>query len=207
MRPVRVEVVFPITGTNLGLSPWVPLSYLTDPFAVGLGAMISAAATGVSYTVQHTFDDLDQTLLQRGVQVSRAATVATVFDNGLFGNGHGLVVGDSVIIRGTGSAVLDSPKSTAIPGVGGGGDYGWTVASVTDANHYTYTVANSGPAADAGATTATSLRVYNHATLAAAATRLDGYYAFPVTAIRLNVATLTAGAVALDILQGIGYSR
>jgi hypothetical protein len=41
-----------------------------------------------------------------------------------------------------------------------------------------------------------------HSTLAAKTTNSDGNYAFPVTAIRLNVTAWTSGTVTLTALQG-----
>lgn len=51
MRPVRVTV------TGAGVSRVINPDYYMDPFAIGVGCVISSGAT-VSYTVQHTFDDV-----------------------------------------------------------------------------------------------------------------------------------------------------
>lgn len=193
MRPVRVVV----NSTNLE-TQWVPLDYITDPFNVGLGFAPSSDAATISGTVQHTFDDLDYSTASRPITIARAAAVATVTDTGPDGLGHGLVTGDNVIIMGCG-APFDTPK-VSIAGTQHG-DLGADI-TVTSSTQYTYAVANSGPTADNGSARVVSLRVFPHATIAAQATRTDGYYAFPVTAIRLKMATLSAGQVTLSILQG-----
>lgn len=50
MRPVTKTV------TGVGSSDWVKLDHKTAPFNVGLGCVVTGTAT---YTVQHTFDDVD----------------------------------------------------------------------------------------------------------------------------------------------------
>jgi hypothetical protein len=43
---------------------------------------------------------------------------------------------------------------------------------------------------------------FPHSTIAAQTTSKDGNYAFPVTAIRLNVTAFTSGSATLNLLQG-----
>lgn len=43
---------------------------------------------------------------------------------------------------------------------------------------------------------------FDNSTVAAETTNMDGNYAFPVTAIRLNVTAYTSGTVTLSVLQG-----
>ena len=171
-----------LTQAALGNSAWAPLNQVQAEFGVGLGASVTSGAV-LTYKVQHTFDDPgpDRRHL---VSVSRAATVATVVDTD-----HRLSVGDSVTITGSGSTTLD--------GV-------FDVATVVDANTYTYTVANSGPTTDQTNTYAVSLRVYTHAVIVGQTGRIDGNYAFPVQAVRLVVTAFTSGKVDLTILQGMG---
>jgi hypothetical protein len=106
-----------------------------------------------------------------------------------------LSTGDSVIIKGSGSTNLDSPLAA-----NGNGDLGVTV-TVTSATQYTYTVANSGPTA--ATAKATQLRVATVTGFTAVSTRTVGNIGFPVTAVRLAVSALTAGAVDLLVLQGL----
>ena len=49
MRPVTV------TTAGVSVSAPIPLNYLTSPFNIGFGVVVTGAAT---YTVQHTFDDV-----------------------------------------------------------------------------------------------------------------------------------------------------
>lgn len=45
------------TVTGAGVSAPIPLDNYISPFNVGFGVIVSAGAT-VSYTIQHTFDDV-----------------------------------------------------------------------------------------------------------------------------------------------------
>jgi len=199
MRPVRITV------TAAGNSQWIPINYIETAFAVGLGVVPWSTATGLTYNVQHSFDDLDQTRVAgNSIQITRVGTTATVFDPGPDGLGHGMSTGDNVIIGGSGP-----PFDTLRTGVGiQNGDLGADI-TVTSNTAYTYTVANSGPLADSGAAWLRRMRVFPHATLNSGTgnpgltgLRADGNYAFPVRAIRLKANTLTGGAVDLLILQG-----
>lgn len=176
MRPLRVEM------SALGNSPWVPVNYMQNAFAIGLAVVLSSGAV-LTYTVQHAFNDLSDDG-KRKVLIARAGTVATVTDIG-----HKLSVADSVIVTGSGSVVLDGQPD---------------IASVVDADHYTYTVANSGPAAGSPNTFAKPLHVFPHASLAGLNIRSDGNYAFNVEAIRLNISAYTSGTAILLINQGMG---
>lgn len=174
MRPVSV-----VLGAA-GNSPWIPINYLQVPNNIGFAVTLSSGAS-LTYTVQHTFDDVSIDAL-RLVSISRTTTTATVTDPD-----HGLSVGDSIMIRDTGSSNLDGTYS---------------VASVVDANTYTYTVANTGATAATGKVK--SFRVFNHEDVASKTDRQDGNYAFPVRAIRLNISTYASGKATLTILQGMG---
>lgn len=175
MRPVK------ITQGALGSTLWTLLDKQQAPFNVGLGAMITSGAS-LTYSVQYTYDDPGAN--PRRVLVSRAAAVATVIDPD-----HRLSVGDNIVVIGTGSVVLDGS---------------FDVATIVDANTYTYTVANSGPTADVNASTVVSMRVYSLTALAAQTTRKDANLTIPVMAVRLNVSVYASGKVDLDILQGLG---
>lgn len=193
MRPVR------ITLNAIGFSQWIPIDYVESWFGIGV-AVIPSEDGNLTYTVQHTFDSEQASASQPSnkVSIARAATVATVTDFGILGIGHGLSTGDSVIIRGSGSTVLDSPAPQWGPG-----DVGWNVVSTPSPSTYTYTVANSGPTADGGNAYSSRLRVFPHATLAAQTTRQTGTYNYPVRALRLWVSVCNAGFVDMILLQGI----
>lgn len=174
MRPVK------ITQGAIGSTLWTLLDKQLVPFSVSLAAIITSGAS-LTYTVHYTYDDPG--VAPRKVTVTRAAAVATVVDPD-----HRLSVGDSIIVAGTGSTNLDGS---------------FDVATVVDANTYTYAVANSGATADVNASTVVSMRVYSLAALATQTTRKDASLVAPVMAIRLNVSVYVSGKVDLVILQGL----
>lgn len=171
-----------VTQSAAGASPWLVLDYLQRPFNVGLFASLSFDGN-LTYQVQHTPDNPNKF---KGVTLSRTTTVATA----TFAAAHGLNVGDSIVVQGSGDANLDGT---------------FAVASVVDATHLTYTVANTGLAADTGHAKACLMRVFPHAYLTALTAKADGNYAFPVWATRVNVTAYTAGSVTLEVVQG--YAR
>jgi len=172
-------VVTQVAG--LGISTWVPIDSLKNPMSVGLGLYFSNGAVATA-KVQHTFDTYSDSAKRTNISISRSTTTATVTDTG-----HGLSVGDSALINNSGSSVLDGYQ---------------TVVSVIDANNYTYTCANSGPAASVLGVCSWNFRVFDHSTLTGKSARADGNYAYNVSMVRLNVTAFTSGVVYLDILQG-----
>lgn len=174
MRPVKVTV-----GSATS-SAWIPVNEISNAFQIGLGCAITSGAS-LTYKVQHTFDEPGPDGLH-DVTISRSTTVATVTDVD-----HGLTAGDNVLVEQSGSTNLD-------------GSY--PVASVTGANSYTYTVANSG--VTAALAKAHNFRVYDHPLITGQTGRVDGNYAFQIQAVRLLVTTYSSGKVDLTVLQGMG---
>lgn len=174
MRPIEVLV------TAAGNSPWIPVDSQQSPFYIGLGVMPTSLAS-LTYSVQHTFDTFDGT---HPVTIARSGTVATVTDTA-----HEASVGDSVFIRNSGDANLDGT---------------YDIASIVDANTFTYTVANTGATAGLPMTEGDVARVFNHSTLVAQTTRMDGNYQFPVAMVRLKVTTYASGQVSMVVMQGTG---
>lgn len=186
MRPQYVSL------NAVGNTPWVPVSHLQWAFGVGIAVTFSTGAA-LTYTVQHTYDPIDDSQL-RDISASQTTTVITVTgDLGPPGSsppglslGHGLIVGDDYIIRGT---------------VGMDGEY--TVATVPSATSVTLTdPVSQSIAAQAGK--AKSYRIFNNATLAAQTARGSTNYTTPVTAVRLNVSLYTSGVVTMAVVQGLG---
>ncbi|HEX6826399.1 MAG TPA: hypothetical protein VF077_08800 [Nitrospiraceae bacterium] len=173
MRPVLVTV----SGAT-GFSAWVPMNRLQWLTNASVSVVLSSGAV-LTYTVQHTFDELVPAL---NCQVTRSGTTAT-----LKRADHGLSVDDSVIVQGTGSSNLDGTQA---------------VVTVADANTLTYTVANTGATADTGDAKMVGLRVFPHAVLAGLSARANSNYAFPLSACRLAVTAWTSGAASMMILQG-----
>lgn len=180
MRPTSVIL------SAVGASAWIPVQWLAAPMSVGLGCIPSSNAT-LTYSVQHTFDTQEF----RPVGLSQTATTITVTDQGApttggaVAPGHGLSVADSVIITRSGMGI----------------DGAYAVASVTNQTTYTLTSAISQTASNSGATPPLlqSFRVFNHVSLNAQSTRMDGNYAFGVQAVRLNVTALSAGYMTLMV--------
>ena len=194
MRPVKVYM------NAAGYSQWVPIDYIESWFGVGVSVIPSYNAT-VSYSVQYHYNPevIDPARSpQNKISISRSTTTATVTDYGPQGLGHGLTAGDSVIIKGSGSAALDSQKPQF-----GNGDLGITVTP-TAYNTYTYTCANSGPAADGGNAYVARQRIYTHSTLVTQSTRQNGTFNYPVRGVRLYLISITGANSYIDmtVLQG-----
>lgn len=175
-----------LTLAAAGRSPWIPINRLQSQFKIGLSVTLSADGN-LTYSVQHTFDDVAQPL--HDVVIARAGTVATVTDKGLDGLGHKMRIGDSVTVYNSGDANLNGEQ---------------VIASVVDANNYTYTVANTGLTASLTNTKVQLFQVFTHPTMAALTADSDGNYDFPCQAVRFIVSPYTAGSARLTILQGMG---
>lgn len=174
MRPISVKV------SAAANSAWIPVNEIQAMFGIGIGVSVTSGAN-LTYSVQHTFDD---PTARRLVSISRTLTTVTVTDTA-----HGLSVGDSVVVTGSGFT---------------GGDGTFAIASVVDANTYTYTSGTSASSTGSDNTFVVSFRIYSHASLAAQTTRADGNYAFPIQAVRLAVTAYVSGTAEMIVLQAIG---
>lgn len=172
MRPK----IYRLSTAATGQTPWHMLDYKVNPFTVSFQVDI-AGNTG-TYTVEHGFCDL----MKYGGSISRTTTTATV----TMAN-HGLAVGDSIVVENT----VDL----------GGGDGTYAVASVTNVDVFTYTVANSG-ATSAPNARFIKIRVMPHSTVAAQTTSKDGNYAYPVQFIRCRCTVSGAGSYYFTVNQG-----
>ena len=187
MRPVDIWL------NSATFSNWVQLDYLQNGFAVGLGFSVSSGAT-LTASVQHTFDDIQQN--DHPVSATQSGNTITVVDTGFSQiwsntnslNSHCLSVGDWVYLTGS-QANMDGQYS---------------VASIVSATSYTLTSTVSQTATAGPGLQAATARVYNHATMSAITSRLDGNYAFPPCAVRLLVTAYTSGIASLAIRQGMG---
>lgn len=166
MRPVRVRL------SAAGFSDWIPLNRMSNSFGIGLGVELSSNGN-LTYSVQHTFDDIYE---EADRPLSRSTTSLTVNKVN-----HGLSTSDWVKIAG--SPIWD-------------GQY--AVASVTDQDNFVVTVANSGVTSGIGRIQ--TARVFNHETLVSQTARADGNYQFPPRACRLIVSSYTAGYVDLNMI-------
>lgn len=187
MRPVSVSVI-----GAAGNSAWIPVNALGISPTLSLAASLTEDANGITYSVQHTYQDFGPDALVP-VAIARVGTVATV----TFNNPHGLVTGDSLIVQGSGSAVLDSQVDA------GGRPIGWDVTA-TSPVALTYTVANSGPVAALPSAQAMGHRVFSVTALTTQTTRQFANLPFAVAAVRLKVTLWTAGGAILDVLYPMG---
>jgi len=194
MRPAYLAL------SAVGITPWIPVDRLQETIAIGVAVTLSEDAN-LTYTVHHTFDPLasDYAL---PITIARAGTVATV----TFPYQHGLVTGDSLIVTGSGSSVLDSqpfPQQIGPPFASNiNQPVPWAVASTPSPTTLTYTCANSGSTASAGPTMALIQRVFPNATLAAQTAKGFAAYTLPISAVRLNITVYTAGFAQIGVLQG-----
>jgi len=172
MRPTSVRM------SAAGFSSWIPLNQYSDNFGVGLGATVSNDAT-LTYTVQHTFDDLYAT--RTDFSIARVTTTATV----TMAN-HGLVAGDWIQVLNAGVPLSGT----------------FQVATVTNDGVFTYTVVDSGVTASADGATIQTARVFTHTDISGETTSQNGNYAFPPRACRLLVSAYTDGTVDLTVVPG-----
>lgn len=163
--------------TAAGYSAWVPINRYPSSFGVAL-ALIFSSNTNLTASVQYALDPL----VEQACSITRSTTTAT-----LTLTNHGLSVDDSAIIT-----CAQAPLS---------GEY--TVASVTNQNVITYTVANSGATAVVDAKII-PMRVQLHPVLQSLTADADSNFMVPPTAVRLYVSSFTAGYVDLDIVSGGG---
>lgn len=172
MRPVTVR------KSAAGFTPWIPLNRLAPDFRVGLAVKLSSGAN-LTYSVQHTLDDLHES--SNSFSLSRVGTAATVTKVN-----HGLSVGDWIQVINAGVPF----------------DGEFSVATVPTADTFTYTVANTGATSVAhGVATIHTGRVFAHSVLAAKTASQDGNYEFPPWACRLNISAFTGGFADLTVLQ------
>lgn len=175
-----------ITSTSLsstGQSPWLNLDEAQNAFGVGFNVDLNSTASGITFKIEHTFDDLGKYVY---ATISRSLTTVTV----TVPAGHDLNTGDSIVVRNantlSGAAGLD-------------GTYNVTVSNATT---LTYTSGTSGTVASTSGIEVCLIRVQTHSTITGNASSVDGNYAFPIEAMRLNVTAWTAGKATLTIVQG-----
>lgn len=158
-------------------SDWIPLNRYVSSFGVGFGVKLSDGAT-LTYSVQHTFDDIYE---RYGVfSLTRSGTTATcTLVN------HGLSVGDWVY-----------PTACGAPF-----DGEYAVASVVDADTFTFTVAASGLTTKNPGGWIQTARVFSHTDIAGETASADGNYQFPPRACRLLVSAYTDGFADLTVIS------
>ena len=200
MRITKLSIGVAGSGARFlapGFTPWVPLDHLQRFFNVMLGVIPSSDSATLAMAGQFTIDpqdqdtgDLTKDMNAHRVTIARVAALATVTD--LYG--HGLSTNDGATIYGAG-APFDGEQP---------------VVTVLTPTTYTYPVANSGApvAGDAKAILARVFPITAITGTARLAIPLNEGAGTPnngiVTAVRLNVTTLTAGFVDFIVIQGLG---
>lgn len=158
-------------------SDWIPLNRYVSSFGVGFGVKLSDGAT-LTYSVQHTFDDIYERY--GDFSLTRSGTTATVVKTN-----HGLSVGDWSYQTACGAPF----------------DGAYAVASVVDADTYTFTVLNSGATSKNPGGWLQTARVFAHADIAGETASADGNYQFPPRACRLIVSAYTDGFADLTVIS------
>jgi hypothetical protein len=187
-----------VSLSAVGVSPWIPHDYWQTPPAISLAGFISGiSGAGATWGVQFTQDDIGSGAARPVQSISQTTTVITVTGDpgplqvtgypGVSSQvGHGLSVGDSVMIFGTGTSM----------------DGYWPVATVPSATSYTLTSTISQSAGPALNGSVVSARVFPHSVLVNQTVRAISNYILPVRASRLQVTAWTAGVVTLQVAQG-----
>ncbi len=185
MRPVQQSI-----GAT-GPSGWIRMDSNQAPFDVGFRCAVGPTGS-MTYKVEHAFCDM---LPQTDVTLARTTTTATLtFRSITDGNGvvtaaqgHGLVVGDSVLVSGVGVPF----------------DGQYTVATVPTVTSITYMVLNTGLSSNALACTEVwRLYVGTNSGVTGATASTDGNYAFPVEFVRANVTVWASGTLTFTVNQG-----
>lgn len=166
-----------------GNSAWIPL--IDDQIYTSVVVSGYPSFNGnFTWAVQYGQDNIQSV---RSVSGSQTTTALVVNDTGPAGSGHGLSVGDSVIVVGSGTGV----------------DGTYAVTSVASLTQYTLTVGVSQTATLSPQTRVASVRVFNHATLTGLIARGQGTLVAPVTCVRAVVSAYSAGNLELQAIQAI----
>lgn len=163
-------------------SAWVPVNSRQTPFNVAVAVDFNSAASGITYTVEHTLDD---PFLKRSIaSITRSTTTVTVtFPTA---DPHGLSTGDTITVEGSGITGMDGTFNV----------------TVTNTTVLTYTSGTSATSTGDTQCRVITMRIWPHEFLASKTAADDGNYAYPVAAIRLTLNAWSAGQATLLITQG-----
>lgn len=175
-----------VTANSAGTftySPWIVLSHLSYDMNIGYTADPQQGATG-TYSVQVTEADPEQF---RTAQFSRVTTTLTI--TCINNDFHGLVAGDGVNIRCSGSTGWDTTSG-----------FSREVATATNTTVFTITVADSGPTA--GVLEYCPLPIQDLTSYSAVSGRKQGTVVGSAAMVRIaKVAGTLAGKVNLTVAQ------
>lgn len=169
-----------VSQSAVGVTPWLPLNYRQSPFNASVAVDFDSNVVGMTYTVEHTFDDFGAFI--QNVQLSQTTNTVTA----TFPANHDLNTNDTVVVSGSG-----------IPG----GD-GQFIATVTGLTTLTYQNATSQTATSSGNVLVARIRPFPKTAMTAKTTIAEDVYSAPVTAVRLNVTATTSGKATLIVNQG-----
>jgi hypothetical protein len=173
------------TTTPLGATgpgDWQVIDTEQTAFGVGYFVAVQQGST-LTFKIEHGWSVLP-TDEQQYSSITRSTTTATL----KVPSALTVKVADSIIVKGAGAPF----------------DGTFQVASVTNQNTITYTVANS------GATTAITggfvrlIRTIDDPVVVSKSSSTEGNLAFPCSHIRLNLTAWSAGAAVLTLLQPSG---
>lgn len=174
-----------LTLGALGVSPWAVMDSTKQSFLASVGCYLTPGAV-LTFSVQHTTDN--PFLKLNPVSITRVTTVVTInLPN------HNATTGDTVIVGG--ANVLTGDVF----------DGQFPIASVVDANNFTYTVVDAGSLAAKADSAVTILRVRNHPTVTGATAGADATYNYPVRAIRVAITAYTSGQLVANVNQGTSW--
>lgn len=168
-----------VTLSSATFSAWIPLNWrgMAGIYAVGLGVKLSSGAS-LTYSVQHTFDNPWTSSIDWSA--SRTTTTGTITKIA-----HKLSISDWVQFDAA------APFNAA-----------YAVASISDADTFTVTVANSGATTTVwGNSQIHTARVFNHQNLVSKTSSDFDNYAFPARACRLIITAYTSGSAELTVVE------
>lgn len=159
-------------------SRWIPINWRArGGFAIGLSVKLTSGAS-LTYSVQHTFDNPWTSSIDWSA--ARTTTTGTITKIA-----HKLSASDWVQFDSA------TPFNAA-----------YAVATISDADTFTVTVANSGATAVVwGSSQIHTARVFNHQNLVSKTASDYDNYAFPARACRLIVTTWASGSAELTVVE------
>lgn len=178
------------TGT---VSPWHFLDWRQNPFAVSFQVDVNVGSTA-TYVVEYGYCDM----VPKRIQLAQATTVGTVTypDHGMAAAGT-KVGPDSIIL--SDCWVQSTTALTRVPTLEGT----FPVASVTNKDVFTFTVSDSATRVLAHPPRAMFVKAMEHDSYnTPSAVSTDGNLAFSVQAVRVRIASGSAGALTFTVSQG-----
>lgn len=161
-----------------GNSNWIVLDQYATSYSVALSLVFSSNAN-MTCNVQYTMDDPfnEQFMFTAPTRVTTTATLTLT--------NHGLTAADSIKVIGSGDPF----------------DGTYAVATVTNQNVITYTVANSGLATGNRGGRVIVYRVQPHPVLTTITADADSNFTSPPRAVRFNCSVYTAGYCDFTVVQ------